>query len=121
MTKDRTYVDYLRDMLEAAEKAEHFVAGMDFAAFKGDEKTAFAVVRALEIIGEAARHIPEPLRKRYPEVPWEDVVGMRNIVVHGYFSVDLEVIWRTVQDDLPPLRASLARILADLKAEGDLS
>lgn len=121
MTKDRTYVDYLRDMLEAAEKAEHFVAGMDFAAFKGDEKTAFAVVRALEIIGEAARHIPEPLRKRYPKVPWEDIVGMRNIVVHGYFNVDLEVIWRTVQDDLPPLRASLARILADLKAEGDLS
>ncbi|MBI4493813.1 MAG: DUF86 domain-containing protein [Chloroflexi bacterium] len=98
-------------MLTYAEKAEAFVAGVDLEGFRNDEQKAFAVVRALEVIGEAARHIPAVVRKRYPEVPWEKIVGMRNILVHGYFGIDLEVIRRTVQEDLPPLRQAIARIL----------
>lgn len=75
------------------------------------------MIRALEVIGEAARHIPKSVRARYTEVPWEEIVGMRNIVIHEYFGVDLKVIWKTVRQDLPPLRVALAKILADVEKE----
>ncbi|MBM4049130.1 MAG: DUF86 domain-containing protein [Planctomycetes bacterium] len=116
MKGKREVVDYVRDMLEASEKAERFVQGMTLDDFQRDEKTAFAVVRALEIIGEAARHIPKDMRARYPEVPWEDIVGMRNIVIHEYFGIDLEVIWKTVHRDLAPLRGALSKVWSDLES-----
>ncbi|NVM57716.1 MAG: DUF86 domain-containing protein [Desulfobacterales bacterium] len=75
-------------------------------------------MHALEIIGEAARHLPKSVQQRYAEVPWQNIVGMRDVLIHGYFGVDCEVIWKTVQEDLPPLRAAVARILADLEVEG---
>jgi uncharacterized protein with HEPN domain len=111
-------VDYVRDKLDASEKAERFVQGMTLEGFQRDEKTAFAVVRALEIIGEAALHIPKHMRARYPEVPWGDIVGMRNIVIHEYFGIDLEVIWKTVHRDLAPLRGALSKVWADLQSDG---
>jgi uncharacterized protein with HEPN domain len=76
------------------------------------EKT-LAVIRALEVIGEAARHIPGTLREKYADVPWEDMVGMRSKLIHDYFGVDLNVVWRTVHEDLPPLRDAVAQILAE--------
>ena len=76
----------------------------------------FAVTRALEIIGEAARHVPGEVQAQYPEVPWADMIGMRNIVTHGYFGVDNEVIWRTVRDDLPPLHSNVERIIDSVSA-----
>ena len=88
---------------------------MDFKAFCANDEKVFAVIRALEIIGEVAKNIPGSIRRRYSEVPWEDMVGMRNKVTHDYFGVDLEVIWKTLHEDLPPLRASVAKILQDLK------
>jgi uncharacterized protein with HEPN domain len=78
MKRKREYIDYLRDILEAAQNAEQFVAGMDVTAFEGDAKTSFAVIRALEIIGEAAKHIPSAVRQRYPAVPWRAMAGMRD-------------------------------------------
>jgi uncharacterized protein with HEPN domain len=115
--KKRVYTDYLRDIVEAAERAERFVAGMDLAAFESDDKTAFAVIRALEIIGEAAKKIPKSLRDRYPQVPWREITGMRDKVTHDYFVVNLSRVFETVRQDLPPLRSAIARILADLKVE----
>lgn len=106
-------MDYLQDILTYAEKAEGFLRGLDFEAFRNDEKTALAVVRALEIIGEASRRLPAPLRSRHPEVSWRGAIRMRDKVAHGYFGVDLEVVWRTVREDLPPLRAAVARILRE--------
>ncbi|MBI2918409.1 MAG: DUF86 domain-containing protein [Chloroflexi bacterium] len=121
MKRKRARLDYLRDMLAYAEKAEAFVGQMDYESFRVNEERTLAVVRALEIIGEAARNIPVEMRRRHSDVPWSKMVSMRNIVIHGYFGVDSEVIWKTVHEDLPPLRAALARILADLEGGGKLA
>lgn len=115
MKSKREYIDYLQDMLEASAKALQFVRDIDFQVFSKNEEKVFAVIRALEIIGEAAKNIPKSIRGRYQEIPWEDIVGMRNKVIHGYFGVDIEVIWKTVQEDLPLLQATLTRIFEDLK------
>jgi len=88
---------------------------VDLEAFCRDEEKVLAVIRALEVIGEAARNVPPAVRGRYPEIPWKKLVGMRNIVIHQYFGVDMEVIWRTAQDDLPPLRAAVSRMLEDVE------
>ncbi len=114
MTSKRTAEDYLRDILDYAEKAERFLTGIPSAeALREDERTLLAVVRALEVIGEAAKRIPRDVRKKHPEVPWRGMTGMRDKVIHGYYGVDVEVVWRTVHEDLPPLR----KVISDLLAE----
>lgn len=115
----RSYEDYLHDILDAAEKAQAWVIGLELDAFVANTEKVFAATRALEIIGEAARHVPPDVRDRHPKVPWADMIGMRNVVTYGYFGVDSRVIWRTVQEDLPPLCASIQRILDELGATTD--
>ena len=115
MKSDREYTDYLQDILDAATKARQFMEHVVFEAFCDNDEKVFAVIRALEIIGEAAKNIPKSIRGRYTEIPWEDIVGMRNKVIHDYFGVDLEVIWKTLHEDLPPLQAAIAKVLEDLK------
>lgn len=88
---------------------------MDASAFAADAKTVYAVVRALEVIGEAAKKIPPTLRRCYPELPWRAMTGMRDKLTHEYFGVNLEVVWRTVREDLPSLRSRLAPIIAELE------
>lgn len=90
---------------------------MDLPTFCADRRTNLAVVRTLEIIGEAARHIPAGLRRRYPQVPWNDMVVMRNKLIHEYFGVDLEVLWRTAREDLPPLCEAIRRMLLEIENE----
>ena len=97
MKPKREFLDYLRDIQEALEKLEKFTRGMNFEAFAKDDKTSFAVIRALEIIGEAARKIPKSVRSRYPDIPWQDMAGMRDKLIHDYFGVDLRVVWKTLQ------------------------
>jgi uncharacterized protein with HEPN domain len=101
----------VEDILAAAERAMRFVGEIDLAAFKADERTAAAVLHQIFLIGEAAARLPEEIRKRAPNVPWEEIIGMRNIIAHGYFEVDLEVPWKTVRLDLPPLREQVLSLL----------
>jgi uncharacterized protein with HEPN domain len=115
MTRKRVYTDYLQDIAHYAEKAEQFVAGLDFEHFAANEEKTLAVTHALQIIGEAAGHLPASLKQRYPDVSWVDIVGMRNLIVHSYYLVDLEVVWKTVQIDLPPLREVVAKMQRDLE------
>jgi uncharacterized protein with HEPN domain len=111
----RDYSLYLKDILSNIESAERFVTGISFEEFIRDEKTNYAVVRCLEIIGEASKHIPAGLRTKYPEVPWKTMVGTRNVIIHEYVSIDLAEVWKTTVNNLPPLKKQIQRIIADLK------
>jgi uncharacterized protein with HEPN domain len=118
MTTDRIFDDYLEDILEYAGKAIRFLEETPtLDDLKKDERTLLAVVRALEVIGEAAKRIPVDFRDRYPRIPWRGMTGMRDKVIHEYFGVDAAVVWRTVREDLPSLCYSIARALSTLKME----
>ncbi len=116
----RTYVDYLEDILDAAQSARDFVQGMEMADFVADKRTHFAVVRALNIIGEATKRLPPSLRDRYGEIPWREVAGMRDKLSHDYFGVDLRRVFETVRRDLPQLCDAVARMLADVRDDENL-
>jgi uncharacterized protein with HEPN domain len=107
----REYTDYLNDMLENAEKAVSFVQGMKFEDFQKDDKAVYAVIRAFEIIGEAARQIPENVHKANPEIPWREITGMRNKLTHEYFGVNTKVVWKTVKEDLPLIIPALKKMI----------
>jgi len=107
----RVYIDYLQDMLDNARRASRFTAGMDFESFSKDDKTVYAVIRAVEIIGEAARNVPEDVRSKYPQIPWRDVAGMRDKLIHQYFGINMEVVWQTLHEDVPMLIDTLEDIL----------
>jgi uncharacterized protein with HEPN domain len=104
---------YLEDILEAIGKVEDYIRGARFEQLASDGKTVDAVVRNLEIIGEAARQPPEAFRKAHPEVRWRRVVGLRDILIHAYFGVDLQIVWDIVQNKLPDLRRKIDAMLRD--------
>ncbi len=111
----RNYLFFLKDVLEYADKARSFTKGMNFNDFINDEKTFMATVRALEIIGEAIRHIPDEIRKNYPEIPWYQIIGFRNTVIHEYFGIDKKLVWDTLKDDLTFVKEQISKILKDIE------
>lgn len=113
MTPQRTYLDHIQDIHDAISRVAEFIAGQDYGQFEKDAKTTYAVVRALEILGEAAKAIPDPVRRRYPSVPWRQMVGMRDKLIHQYFGVNLEVVWKTATEDLPDLVPLITQILRE--------
>ena len=111
MKPERTYADYLVDILDATAQAQRFTAGMSYDEFATDAKTVFATVRALEIVGEASKRIPTSVREAYPDIPWRSMAGMRDKLIHDYFGVNLEVIWKTVTEEIPTIEPKLRQIV----------
>ena len=96
--------DYIEDIIEAMTNAMEFTKDMSYDEFVKDTKTVYAVIRAIEIIGEAVKNISEEIRKKYPDIPWRSVAGMRDKVIHAYFGVKTERIWEVVKRDIPGLK-----------------
>lgn len=93
----------VEDILEAIGRITQYTAGMTQETFRADQKTIDAVIRNIEIIGEAARHVPEDVVTRYSHLPWAEMRGMRNVLIHEYFLVSVPILWQTVTQNLPPL------------------
>ena len=106
---------YVKDILENMERAERFVEGMSYEEFAEDEMANFAVMRCIEIMGEAAKHVPDSVRDKYPGIPWRDIAGMRDKVIHFYFGVNLERVWLVVEEDIPQIKPHITKVLEDLK------
>lgn len=107
--------DFIEDIIDAMNKALEFARGVSYEEFAKDDKTIFAVIRAIEIIGEAAKNIPEDARKEYPEIPWNGMAGMRDKVIHGYFGVDIKVVWDTIEKRIPEIKLLFEKMLKDLE------
>jgi uncharacterized protein with HEPN domain len=108
---------YLRDILQNMQDAEEFIQGLSYAQFASDKKTFNAVVRCIEVIGEAAKHVPASIRSKYPTVPWKEMAGMRDKVIHFYFGVDREAVWLAVKERIPALKPVIQQILQDLETQ----
>jgi uncharacterized protein with HEPN domain len=113
----RDYRDYRQDILEAIDESTEFTNDISFEKFVRDRRTVNAVVRSLEVMGEAAMRIPDHLRSRAHGVPWKYMAAMRNKLIHEYFGVDLSIVWTVIKTELPPLRSEIERLLTELDAE----
>ncbi len=105
---------FLHYILDAITRTEGYLQDVDEAIFKQDTLIQDGVIRQIEIIGEAAKRLSDDLRLQYNQIPWEDIVGMRNKLIHDYFGVDIEKVWLTAKEDLPTLKTAVEKILAEL-------
>jgi len=106
MKKDASV--FVEDIMEGIEKIEGYIEGMSKEEFLGDSRTQDAVIRRLEVMGEAVKNIPQDFRDEYPEIPWKQIAGMRDVLIHEYFGVNLERVWKTIKTDLPELKQKIS-------------
>lgn len=106
----RDYTLYVKDIITSIDRINEFIGDMSYAELKKDDKTASAISRKLEIIGEATKCLPDSITEKYPEIPWKDMARMRDKIIHFYFGVDLEIIWNVVKNRLPEINVSLKKI-----------
>jgi len=114
MKDRREYRDYLVDVMNAIRDIENFMKGMDFESFAKNREKVFAVIYCLEVIGEAVKKIPDEVREKYQAIPWRKIAGMRDRLIHGYFTVDFERVWESINRDLPPLKDAVTEILKEI-------
>ncbi len=101
--KDRDLRDYINDLVEACEDILLFTKGMSYSDFAGDKKTVNAVIRSLEVIGEATKNLPVSFRSSYPDIPWKQMAGMRDKLIHEYFGIDKQMVWQVVEKHIPDI------------------
>jgi uncharacterized protein with HEPN domain len=111
---ERNPAGSVADMLEASEQIAGFIRGMTFEEFAADRKTIFAVIRGLEIIGEAVRGVPQSSRQKYSQIPWREIAGMRDKLIHDYSGVNLNVVWNAATINLPAIKPELRHLLNEL-------
>ncbi len=111
--KDRIIIDYLNDILDSIVNIKNFLKDTNYHSFQKDTKTQYAVIRALEIIGEASKKIPKEVKENYSLIPWRYMAGMRDKLIHDYFGVDTEVVWKTATEDILKLEENIKKIVAD--------
>ena len=113
----RDYSIYLKEILEAMEAVEEFVKDIEFKNFKKDDKTSSAVIRKFEIMGEAAKNIPDKIRQKYTDIPWKEIAGMRDKLIHFYFGIKYDLVWSTIKDVIPQVKPLIRKMLEDLESE----
>ena len=114
MNSSRDYLVYLEDMLNSVVKGLSFIKGFDFDTFKKDEKTQYTLIRAIEITGEASKKIPKHIKDKYAEIPWREISGMRDKLIHDYFGVNTKVVWETAKKDLPNLKKLIKKLIQEI-------
>ena len=115
MNRDVTI--YLKDILNYMDRAVQYLNEYELNDFISDNKTCDAVIRCIEVIGEATKKIPDELRATNPEIPWRDMAGMRDKVIHSYFTVDYKMVWLTVREDIPRMMPKIKKVIDDLEKE----
>jgi len=115
--KGRDYILFLEDTLNAIEKIEEYTVDLSFEEFCNYDMAVDAVIRNLEVIGEATRNIPSEIRMKYPDVEWKEAVGFRNVLIHDYFGIDLESVWDTLKKNIPTFRKHIAEVIESEKSE----
>jgi uncharacterized protein with HEPN domain len=110
MSKGREITDYLDDIRTAIMDVKEFTKGMKFEEFAVDKKTINAVIRSLEVLGEATKHVPTAFRRKHPEIPWGKMAGMRDVLIHDYMGVDLKTVWMVSQERLTELQILMDKL-----------
>jgi uncharacterized protein with HEPN domain len=113
LSKKREIGDYLDDILTAVADVEVFIGDINYDTFVLDKKTVNAVIRSLEVLGEATKRIPTSFRQKHPEIPWNKMAGMRDVLIHDYMGVDLKTVWKVAQERLPELKSLLEKLISD--------
>ncbi|KXS40170.1 MULTISPECIES: HepT-like ribonuclease domain-containing protein [Methanohalophilus] len=111
MKNERQTTDYFKDILYAMDKVGEFTGDLTYWQFIEDEKTQFAVIRAIEVIGEATKNIPESIKTEYPSIPWRNIAGMRDKMIHAYFGIDMDILWKTATEEIPQIEPQIMQIL----------
>ena len=113
MSKERRNKEYLKDIKDSIERVTSYTEGLTYDEFMKDNKTQDAVVRNLEVIGEATKNLSDSLRKKHPQIPWRDLTGVRDKLIHGYFRIDYDIVWNIITKELPLLLPQIEELLVN--------
>jgi uncharacterized protein with HEPN domain len=113
--KNPNYCDYIKDMIDSAERIQQKTQNITKYDLENDDTLRLAIERLFEILGEAANRLPKDLQEKYMTIPWGDIIGMRNIIIHAYDKIDIDIVWNAVQLRLPELKENLTQMLSEVE------